>query len=71
MGVMAGTKLKFLPAPIVFWRDFMTQKPGGLVLFKDTGFVRSYGENPYVGYDWVDNPPFLCTGDLAGRLLPK
>ena len=71
VGVMAGTKLKFLPAAIVSWRDFMTQKPGGLVLSKDTGFVRSYGENPYVGYDRVDNPPFLFTGDLDGRLLPK
>ncbi|MCH8989441.1 MAG: DUF3179 domain-containing protein [Chloroflexi bacterium] len=71
VGVMAGTKLKFLPAPIVSWQDFMTHQPDGLVLSKDTGFGRRYGQNPYVGYDRVDNPPFLFTGDLDGRLQPK
>ena len=71
VGVMAGTKLDFLPAPIVSWQDFKTHQPGGTVLSKDTGFVRRYGENPYVGYDRVDNPPFLFTGDLDGRLQPK
>ena len=71
VGVMAGTKLTFLPAPIVSWRDFATNNPDGLVLSKDTGFGRRYGENPYVGYDRVDNPPFLFDGDLDGRLQPK
>jgi hypothetical protein len=41
------------------------------VLSRDTGFRRNYGQNPYVGYDRVDNPPFLFRGDLDGRLLPK
>jgi len=71
VGRMAGTKLKFLAAPIVSWQDFKTHQPGGLVLSKETGFNRRYGENPYVGYDRVDNPPFLFTGDLDGRLQPK
>ena len=70
VGVMAGTKLKFLPAPIVSWQDFMTHQPEGTVLSKDTGFARRYGENPYVGYDRVDSPPFLFDGDLDGRLQP-
>ena len=71
IGVMAGTKLNFLAAPIVSWQDFKTFKPDGLVLSKQTGFTRRYGENPYVGYDRVDNPPFLFTGELDGRLQPK
>ena len=71
VGVMAGTKLTFLPAPIVSWQDFMTHQPDGTVLSKDTGFNRRYGQNPYVGYDRVDDPPFLFTGDLDGRLQPK
>jgi len=71
VGRMAGTKLKFLAAPIVSWQDFKAHQPGGLVLSKETGFNRRYGENPYVGYDRVDNPPFLFTGDLDGRLQPK
>ncbi len=71
VGVMAGTKLKFLAAPIVSWSDFMTLQPDGEVLSKDTGLRRRYGENPYVGYDTVDLPPFLYTGELDGRLQPK
>ena len=71
IGVMAGTKLTFLPAPIVAWQDFKTYQPNGIVLSRNTGFSKRYGENPYVGYDRVDNPPFLFDGDLDGRLLPK
>ncbi len=32
---------------------------------------RRYGQNPYAGYDRVDNPPFLFDGAIDGRLLPK
>lgn len=71
VGRLAGTKLNFLAAPIVSWQDFKTLQPEGLVLSKDTGFDRRYGDNPYVGYDTVDNPPFLFTGELDGRLQPK
>ncbi|NQW22171.1 MAG: DUF3179 domain-containing protein [SAR202 cluster bacterium] len=71
IGVMAGTKLNFLAAPIISWQDYMTHQPDGTVLSKDTGYSRSYGQNPYVGYDRIDNPPFLFQGDLDGRLEPK
>ena len=42
-----------------------------MVLPCDTGFSRSYGRNPYVGYDRVDRPPFLFDGDQDDRLLSK
>ena len=71
VGELAGKRLTFLPASIVSWEDFKSANPGGQVLSRDTGFQRPYGENPYVGYDRVDNPPFLFSGDLDGRLLPK
>jgi len=71
VGRLAGTKLKFLAAPIISWSDFKTHQPDGEVLSRDTGLQRRYGENPYVGYDTVDVPPFLYTGDLDGRLQPK
>ena len=78
VGVMAGNKLDFLPAPIISWQDFRTLRPDGLVLSQDTvrdtgnaNFGLRYGQNPYVGYDRVDNPPFLFDGELDGRLLPK
>ena len=41
------------------------------MLSRATGFSRRYGENPYSGYDRVDNPPFLFRGDMDSRLLPK
>ena len=42
-----------------------------MVLPRDTGFSRSYGRNPYVGYDRVDRPPFLFDGGQDDRLLSK
>ena len=42
-----------------------------MVLPRNTGFSRSYGRNPYVGYDRVDRPPFLFDGGQDDRLLPK
>ena len=71
VGELTGKVLTVIPAPIVSWEDFKAANPDGEVLSRDTGFVRSYGRNPYVGYDRVDNPPFLFRGDLDGRLLPK
>ncbi len=68
---MAGHKLPLIPASIISWADFKEANPNSLVLSRDTGFSRSYGSNPYVGYDRVDRPPFLFDGDQGARLLPK
>jgi hypothetical protein len=71
VGELTGQMLIFLPSIIISWEDFKTNKPEGKVLSQDTGFRRDYGHNPYVGYDRVDNPPFLYRGELDRRLLPK
>jgi hypothetical protein len=71
IGELAGKKLVFLPASIVAWSDFQAAHPDAKVLSRDTGHRRPYGENPYVGYDRADNPPFLFMGKLDGRLPPK
>ena len=71
IGKLTGHTLEFLPAPIVSWADFKAAHPAGQVLSQQTGFGRSYGRNPYAGYDEVGKPPFLFFGDLDGRLLPK
>ena len=66
--------MTLLPAQIIAWEDFREAHPEGLVLSRDTGFNRSYGQNPYVGYDTVDQPPFLfdqTVREIDGRLLPK
>ena len=74
VGQLAGAQLTFVPASIVSFADFAETHPDGLVLSRDTGFDRAYGQNPYVGYDRVDQPPFLFdtnVRELDGRLSPK
>ena len=71
IGSLAGKRLSILPAPIVSYADFKQAHPEGLVLSRETGHSRSYGSNPYSGYDRVDEHPFLFRGDTDGRLLPK
>ncbi len=71
VGDLTGTQLTLLPAGIVSWSAFRTAHPNGTVLSRDTGFNRSYGVNPYAGYDRADTPPFLFDGSPDGRLAPK
>jgi hypothetical protein len=71
VGELTGRRLQMLPSSIVSWADFKAGFPAAKVLSRDTGFERDYGRNPYVGYDDVDNPPFLYTGKLDSRLPPK
>ena len=40
------------------------------MLSQETGFIRSYGTNPYSGYDDVNNTPFLFRGELNSTLSP-
>ncbi len=71
VGELTGKRLTFLPSAIVSWEDFTATYPDGQVLARPINSGRLYGENPYVGYDRADSPPFLFSGDLDGRLLPK
>ena len=69
-GELTGTQLVFRPASIIAWGDFKAAHPDGTVLSRDTGFDRPYGENPYLGYDDVNNPPFLYRGPETPGVLP-
>ena len=69
-GELTGTQLEFYPATIISWQDFKTSFPEGKVLSRETGYLRDYGENPYVGYDDVNNPPFLYEGPPTPNQLP-
>jgi hypothetical protein len=68
VGDLAGAQLRFLPSAIISFADFRTAHPDGLVLSRETGFNRRYGQNPYIGYDTVGQNPFLFTGEIDGRL---
>jgi hypothetical protein len=70
VGQLTGRKLTFMPAQLVSWAEFKSAFPGGTVLSRDTGFNRSYGRNPYQGYDAPDSKPFLFGGTPDGRLRP-
>ena len=71
VGELSGKNLTLLSSSIISFEDFVAANPEGQVLSRETGFSRSYGQNPYAGYDRVDNSPFLFRGDTDGRLLPK
>ncbi len=70
VGEMTGKRLVFLPSQIISWEMFKLTYPGGKVLNRDTGHGRSYGRNPYVGYDDINSSPFLYRGPKDGRLPP-
>ena len=68
VGELTGTQLELLPSQIISWQDFKSRHPDGTVLSRETGHVRSYGRNPYGGYDNINSNPFLYDGELDGRL---
>jgi hypothetical protein len=68
VGDLAGEQLAFLPSSLVSFDDFRAAFPDGVVLSRDTGFNRSYGLNPYAGYDTIGESPFLFSGPIDGRL---
>lgn len=67
LGELVGEQLTFVPARIVAFADWRAEHPDGLVLSRDTGHNRPYGENPYVGLDSSERP-FLFAGELDERL---
>jgi thiol-disulfide isomerase/thioredoxin len=69
VGEYTGRELSFIPANIVSWADFRESYPEADVLSRNTGYSRSYGENPYPGYDNVENSPFLYDGPATPGTL--
>ncbi|MBI3957613.1 MAG: DUF3179 domain-containing protein [Chloroflexi bacterium] len=66
VGEYAGEQLTFLPSQVIAWADFKSRFPAGEVLARP-GQGRSYGQNPYVGYDSTSDP-FLFRGEPDPRL---
>jgi hypothetical protein len=71
IGTLTGEQLDLIPMSTVSWSDWLEANPDGLVLSRDTGHDRNYGQNPYPGYDDVDTPPFAFEGETDGRLAAK
>lgn len=68
IGDLTGEQLTFLPSSVISFADFQSAYPDGVVLSQETGHQRSYGSNPYAGYDRIGQNPFLFDGELDGRL---
>jgi hypothetical protein len=71
VGHLAGETLDTFSVQVTSWEQFRDANPDGIVLSLDTGFGRSYGRNPYFGYDTPDETPFLFDGTADPRLDPK
>lgn len=51
VGRMVGARLKYVPASVVTVGQLRSAYPDALVMSRDTGWDRPYGQNPYRGYD--------------------
>jgi hypothetical protein len=71
VGTLVGTELELLPMQTLSWRSFLQANPDALVLTRETGHDRSYGQNPYSGYDDVTTNPSLFDGENDPRLPAK
>ncbi|MFP3915233.1 MAG: DUF3179 domain-containing protein [Actinomycetota bacterium] len=68
VGVLTGHRLEPVSSPLLAWSEFKESYPDGQVLDRDaTGHSRSYGTNPYTGYDNPDERPFMFRGEIDDR----
>lgn len=62
VGDMNGVELTALPSWMESWDQFKARNPDGLVM-SEPAWNRSYGSNPYRGYD-SSRRPFLYSGEM-------
>jgi hypothetical protein len=62
VGTMTGKRLKELPGWMESWGSYRARNSDGLVM-DQPDWARSYGRNPYVGYDSLARP-FLYDGEM-------
>ena len=69
VGSMTGTRLKHLPARIESFAKFRSRAPEGKILVPSFSLFRSYGKNPYEGYDSLATP-WLYRGAMPTGIAP-
>ncbi|SMX41936.1 DUF3179 domain-containing protein [Actibacterium lipolyticum] len=62
VGHFTGAELVQLPSWMESWAEYQAANPDGVVM-DEPDWPRSYGRNPYVGYDG-SNRPFLYSGEM-------
>ncbi len=70
VGHHTGTVLEFLPAQLVSFEEFAAAFADGMVLSRETGHARNYGQNPYPFYDGSGRTLFPV-GEFSDQLSPK
>ncbi len=72
VGKLAGAELNLYPSSMLAFEDFEANHPDGKVLATETGEIRDYGTNPYVGYDENENEqPRFIEESVNSPLPPK
>jgi len=69
VGELTGARLTVLPSWLEDWAGFQARHPDGLVMLEPTAWTRSYGVNPYAGYD-SSPTPFLYRGEAPPHGVP-
>jgi hypothetical protein len=70
-GPLTGTRLDLIPVQLLSFGEWRREHAVGLVLSRDTGHVRPYGENPYESYDSQEGPyGSFFRGPVGSELHP-
>lgn len=67
-GELLGMTLEVIPVQMLSFGEWRALHPDGLVLSRNTGHERPYGENPYPGYDQRGPYGGYFNGDADARL---
>ncbi len=70
VGDLTGDILTIIPSQLISFDQFREAFPEAEVLSRETGHRRNYGQNPYAGYDDIDNSPFLLDKEVPGAIPP-
>jgi hypothetical protein len=69
VGELVGKQLPLMPSRVESFARFAERYPNGNILVPPQGSGRSYGTNPYAGYD-QSQKPFLYRGRYDDRIPP-
>lgn len=70
VGEYTGKFLTIVSSQLISFDHFREAFPGAEVLSRNTGYQRNYGDNPYAGYDDINNSPFLMRDVETDKMSP-
>ncbi|MBZ0185946.1 MAG: DUF3179 domain-containing protein, partial [Candidatus Obscuribacterales bacterium] len=70
VGSLAGKRLFIIQSKVMAYGKMKEELPAAEMLSKSTGYSRSYGFTPYIGYERTKGTPPLFNGEIDDRLPP-